>query len=109
MERRTKSRMDVRLTCYVSAGKIEAAPMRSFTENVSRHGILMHWGKGVPLPKIEGKLGLDLMLPENSEFGARVMRCRAEVIRVTSAAEGHEVALRIRSVRFMKGRSAQVR
>jgi len=103
MERRTKSRIDVQLTCCVDAGKAEATPVRALTENVSRTGMLMRWSGKSPLPKVDGKLTLDVLLPENSEFGPRVMRCRTEVARVTQRAEGeHEVALRVLTMRFIK-------
>ena len=105
MDRRTKSRIDVQLTCYVGAGKVQAQPMRAFTENVSRTGMLMRWMEGAPLPNIDRKLVLDLQLPENSEFGPRVMRCRTQVLRVTPVAgNSHEVALRVLSMRFIKSR-----
>jgi hypothetical protein len=52
---------------------------------------------------VDGKLTLDVLLPENSEFGPRVMRCRTEVARVIQRAEGeHEVALRVLTMRFIK-------
>ncbi len=103
MERRTKSRIDVQLTCCVDAGKAEATPVRALTENVSRTGMLMRWSGTSPLPKVDGKLTLDVLLPENSEFGPRVMRCRTEVARVIQRAEGeHEVALRVLTMRFIK-------
>ena len=103
MDRRTKSRIDVQLMCYVGAGRVKAEPIRALTENVSRTGMLMRWVDGIPLPNVDGKLVLDLQLPENSEFGPRVMRCRAEVLRVTRGkGKSHEVALRILSMRFMK-------
>jgi c-di-GMP-binding flagellar brake protein YcgR len=103
MDRRTKSRMDVQLTCYVGAGKVQAQPMRALTENVSRTGMLMRWIEGIPLPKIDRKLVLDLQLPENSDFGPRLMRCRTQVLRVTArAGDTHEVALRVLSMRFIK-------
>ena len=104
MDRRTKSRIDVQLTCYVGAGRIKGEPMRTLTENISRTGVLMRWMDGVPLPKIDRKLVLDLELPENSEFGPRVMRCRTQVLRVAPGGKSHEVALRILSMRFMKTR-----
>jgi c-di-GMP-binding flagellar brake protein YcgR len=105
MDRRTKSRIDVQLTCYVGAGKVQAQPMRALTENVSRTGMLMRWMDGVPLPNIDRKLVLDLQLPENSEFGPRVMRCRTQVLRVTPiAGNSHEVALRVLSMRFIKSK-----
>lgn len=103
MDRRTKSRIDVQLTCYVAPGRVTGEPMRALTENISRTGILMRWMDGVPLPKVEGKLVLDLKLPENSEVGPRLMRCRTEVRRVAPVAGNtHEVALRILSMRFVK-------
>ena len=103
MERRTKSRIDVQLTCCVDAGKAEATPVRALTENVSRTGMLMRWSGTSPLPKVDGKLTLDVLLPENSEFGPRVMRCRTEVARVIQRGEGeHEVALRVLTMRFIK-------
>ena len=103
MERRTKSRIDVQLTCCVAAGKAQATPVRTLTENVSRTGMLMRWSGASPLPEVDGKLTLDVILPENSEFGPRVMRCRTEVARVIQRAEGeHEVALRVLTMRFIK-------
>jgi c-di-GMP-binding flagellar brake protein YcgR len=105
MDRRTKSRIDVQLTCYVGAGRVTGEPMHALTENVSRTGILMRWMDGVPLPKVDGKLVLDLKLPENSDVGPRVMRCRTEVRRVAPVAgNAHEVALRVLSMRFVKAR-----
>ena len=105
MDRRTKSRIDVQLTCYVGAGKVQAEPIRALTENVSRTGMLMRWMEGAPLPNIDRKLVLDLQLPENSEFGPRVMRCRTQVLRVTPiAGNSHEVALRVLSMRFIKSK-----
>ena len=97
--------MDVQLTCYVGAGKVHAQPVRALTENVSRTGMLMRWMKGVPLPPVEGKLVLDVQLPENSEFGPRVMRCDTEVVRVTPCEGGtHAVALRVLGMKFVKSK-----
>lgn len=76
-------------------------PIRTLTENVSRSGMLMVWGSGAPLPGLNKKLTLDVQLPENSEFGPRVMRCRAEVTRIVAREAGdHYVALRVLSMRF---------
>lgn len=93
----------MQLTCFVEGGKAEATPVRTLTENVSRNGMLMLWAGGAPLPKVDGKLRLDVLLPENSEFGPRVMRCHTEVTRIIHRAEGgHEVGLRIITMRFIK-------
>jgi len=79
--------------------------MRAFTENVSRTGMLMRWMPGVPLPALAGKLILDLELPENSEFGARVMRCRTEVVRIDPCdGDTYTVGLRVTGMRFIKSR-----
>ena len=103
MERRTRSRIDVQLTCCIESGRAEATPVRTLTENVSRNGMLMRWAAGSPLPKVDGELTLDVLLPENSEFGPRVMRCLTEVTRIIHRAEGrHEVGLRVLSMRFIK-------
>ena len=97
--------MDVRLTCYVGSGKVHAAPMRALTENVSRSGMLMRWMQGVPLPAVDGKLTLDIELPENSEFGPRVMRCDAQVVRIMPhAGDTHAVALNVLGMRFIRAR-----
>lgn len=102
MDRRNKSRIDVQLTCSVDAGRAQAMPIRTLTENVSRSGMLMVWGSSAPLPGLRKKLTLDVQLPENSEFGPRVMRCRAEVTRIVAREEGdHHVALRVLSMRFI--------
>jgi c-di-GMP-binding flagellar brake protein YcgR len=108
MDRRTKSRLDVQLTCYVAAGRVQAEAVRGFTENVSRTGMLMRWMDGHPLPKVGSKLTLRVQLPENSEFGPRVMSCRATVVRVeTGAPKGDEIGLKIHSMRFVNSKPAR--
>ena len=103
MDRRIKSRIDVQLSCSVNSGRAAAMPIRTLTENVSRSGMLMIWGSAAPLPSLNKRLTLDVQLPENSEFGPRVMRCRAEVTRIVARDEGdHHVALRVLSMRFIK-------
>jgi c-di-GMP-binding flagellar brake protein YcgR len=105
MDRRTKLRIDVQLTCYVGAGKVHGAPMRAYTENVSRTGMLMRWMAGVPLPVLDGKLILDLELPENSDFGPRLMRCRTTVVRIDPCeGDTHAVALRVIAMQFVSTR-----
>ena len=106
MDRRSKTRLDVQLTCYVTAGRIEATPLRVFTENVSRSGILMRWAAGAPLPEVAKNLTVDVQLPENSDFGPRVMRCRAVVVRViNNTRQQPSVAFEIRNMRFIKPRA----
>ena len=76
------------------------------TENVSRNGILMRWVASVPLPEVSRTLTLDIQLPENSDFGPRIMRCRATVVRVCSYPRHQpSVAFQIRNMRFVKPRT----
>ncbi len=105
MDRRTKERMDVQLTCYIGAGKVAAEPMRAFTENVSRTGMLMRWMDGIALPSVDENLTLDIQLPENSEFGSRLMRCDTKVVRITPCnGSAHAVALRVVGMRFIRSK-----
>jgi len=105
MDRRTRDRVEVQLKCCVDAGKITAVSARALTENVSRTGILIRWKAEAPLPVVDSKLILDVELPENSEFGPRVMRCRVSVVRVLPETGRHPgVALKIHSLRFAKTR-----
>jgi c-di-GMP-binding flagellar brake protein YcgR len=107
MDRRIESRLDLQLTCYVGTEKVQAEPLHALTENISRSGLLMRWMEGAPLPEIDKKLLLDVRLPENSEFGPRVMRCRSQVVRISKFdGASHAVALKILSIRFVKPRQA---
>ncbi len=106
MDRRQKDRVDVQLTCFVSADRIEATPLRVLTENVSRTGILMRWTGGVALPELAKTMTLDVSLPENSDFGPRVMRCRGRVVRITPVkGDEHAVAFEVDTMRFVKTRT----
>lgn len=105
MDRRSKSRIDLRLTCYVRAGRIKGEPLRTLTQNISRTGMLMRWVDDIPLPRVDRRLILDIELPENSDFGPRIMRCRTQVARVVpGTGNSHDVALRVLSMRFIKSR-----
>ena len=81
MDRRSKTRVDVQLTCLVTADRIEATPLRVITENVSRTGILMRWAADLPLPEVSKTMTVDVQLPENSDFGPRVMQVIVEIVR----------------------------
>ena len=110
MDRRSKTRVDVQLTCLVTADHIEATPLRVITENVSRTGILMRWAADLPLPEVSKTMTVDVQLPENSDFGPRVMRCRATVVRITPmAGDQPAVAFEVTSMRFIKPRTRRAR
>lgn len=63
----------------------------------------MKWDLEVPVPLVGRKLIVDLELPENSDFGPRVMQCRATVVRVEDESTSSQtVALRIHSMKFIQ-------
>jgi hypothetical protein len=103
MDRRTSIRHDLQLTCRIASDRAQAV----LTENVSRSGLLVRWMEGTPLPKVGGKLTLDVQLPKNPEMDHRVMRCRATVVRVIPRVGAeHEVALRVHKMRFVAAKRA---
>jgi hypothetical protein len=108
IDRRTKTRHDVRLVCHVGPGHVLSKAVAGIVENMSRGGMLMRWEEPVPVPNPGSSLVVDINLPENSEFGSRAMRCRTEVIRVTSR-NGRRpmVALRIEQIRFVQKAAAR--
>jgi c-di-GMP-binding flagellar brake protein YcgR len=111
MDRRLKTRVDVQLTCFVTADRIEATPVRVLTENLSRTGILMRWDASTPLPEVSRSMTLDVQLPENSDFGPRIMRCRATVVRIITRRGGDQpaVAFEVQNMRFIKSRARRGR
>ena len=73
---------------------------------MSRGGILMRWEEEVPLPETGSSLVVDVALPENSEFGARAMRCKTKVVRIVGrVGRRTTLALRIVHIRFIGQRS----
>jgi len=102
MDRRASFRHDLQLTCRIGSGQVLADSAIALTKNVSRTGILVRWLDGVPLPKVGGRLTLDVQLPKNLAMDPRVMRCRTTVVRVTSGSgRKQEVALRVHNMRFV--------
>src|SRR5580700_6373450 len=99
MDRRSRLRIDLQLTCLVRPGRAVAVPVSTWTENISRTGILMRWAEGTRFPTVGQNLTLDIDLPENSEFGPRLMRCNATVVRVLP--EGKAVGLEVRKMSFI--------
>jgi hypothetical protein len=108
MDRRTSIRHELQLTCRIASGRAQTSVARTLTENVSRTGILVRWLKGTPLPKVGGRLTLDVQLPRNPETDLRVMRCRTTVVRVIpGSGPEHEVALRVHNMRFVAAKEAK--
>jgi hypothetical protein len=105
MDRRTSFRHNLQLTCRIDSDRVLAYTSGVSTENVSRTGILVRWLDGMPLPKVGGRLTLDVQLPKNPEIDHRVIRCRTTVVRVTPGSGlEHEVALRVHNMSFVAAR-----
>ncbi len=107
MDRRTSIRHDLKLTCRIASGRAQASLAKALIENISRTGLLVRWLEGTPLPKVGGRLTLDVQLPKNPEMDLRVMRCRTTVVRVIPGlGPDHEVALRVHNMRFVAAEEA---
>ena len=106
------SRHDMQLVCHIGPGHIVSRPVAGVVENISRGGMLMRWEELVPLPEAGSSLVVEVGLPENSEYGARAMRCSTKVVRVINrAGRTAKVALRIDRIRFVdqsKGRKISI-
>jgi hypothetical protein len=90
------------LAGFVSSG-YALTEVESLTENMSRDGMLMHWLDNVPLPELGAALVVEVDLPAGPQFGPRVMKCAATVIRITGRPGTKRfVGLRLDKVRFTK-------
>lgn len=107
MDRRTRVRHNLQLTCQIGSGRAQASAASVLTENVSRAGLLVRWLEGIPLPKVGRRLTLDVQLPKNPKMAPRVMRCRTTVVRVSQGSgPEHEVALRVHNMKFVAAKNA---
>jgi hypothetical protein len=92
----------LRLKCRVERpGQPDQRAWKSI-ENISRGGMLIHWGRGQDAPPAVGDvLFVKLKLPTNPHFGQRWMLFNANVVRVTkTGAESLLVAVAGAPVRF---------
>ena len=107
MERRAKQRLDLQLLCRIGPSKLLSAPVGTgavlVSQNLSRTGILLRWLPSIPLPPIGSRLTLDVGLPRLPGQAARVMRCKAEVVRIELASDSHQlVGMKIGKIRFVQ-------
>src|SRR5580658_7862725 len=102
MNRRSSTRVAVRLTCHVvwlQGGE----PTAMFTENISRDGMLLRWEDSLAhLPGVGEMLIVEVELPEQEGFERRCIRCQTTVARVHAepGAEFTWVGLRIHAMDF---------
>jgi hypothetical protein len=82
MNRRSSTRVAVRLVCHVvwPQGGNRSAML---TENMSRDGMLLRWeDTGARLPNVGEMLIVEVELPEQEGFERRCIRCQTTVARV---------------------------
>jgi c-di-GMP-binding flagellar brake protein YcgR len=101
MNRRSSTRVAVRLACHVvwlQGGE----PSAMFTENISRDGMLLRWEDGTRLPGVGEMLIVEVELPEQEGFERRCIRCQTTVARVHAEpnATFSWVGLRIHAMDF---------
>lgn len=102
MDRRTRSRVDLRLSCRVEGGSLISENSGETTENISRNGLLLLWTRPTPVPKTGSALRVEVELPSDGIFAPRLIRCESTVVRVIPNAGGRShVALKVHTMRFV--------
>jgi len=110
MNRRSSTRVAVRLTCHViwlQGGE----PSAMFTENISRDGMLLRWEDASGrLPSVGEMLIVEVELPEREGFERRCIRCQSTVARVNAEPDAAVVwvGLRIHAMEFRVAQGAPV-
>jgi len=102
MNRRSSTRVAVRLVCHVVWPQ-GAEHSAMHTENISRDGMLLRWeDSGAPIPGVGEMLIIEVELPEQEGFEPRCIRCQTTVARVHREADAAFtwVGLRIHAMDF---------
>lgn len=111
MNRRSSTRVAVRLACHVvwpQGGERNAM----HTENISRDGMLLRWeDTGARLPNVGEMLIVEVELPEQEGFEQRCIRCQTTVARVHAETDATFawVGLRIHAMDFRVAQAAAQR
>src|SRR4051812_15090249 len=102
IDRRTKSRIDLRLSCRILARGLSSENSGETTENISRNGLLLHWTRALPAPAAGTTMRVEVELPSDGVFAPRLMRCESTVVRVIAGENGStRVALKVDAMRFV--------
>lgn len=102
MDRRTKSRVDLRLNCRIEGLSLLSENSGETTENISRNGLLLRWTRQTPAPRAGSTLRVEVELPSDGGFAPRLMRCDSTVLRIIPGDEGSShVALKVHAMRFV--------
>ncbi len=103
MDRRTKPRVDLRLTCRIDGSSLISDNSGETTENISRNGLLLRWTRTAPAPEAGSAMRVEVELPSDGAFAPRVIRCESTVVRVIKGADGRsQVALKVHTMRFVE-------
>jgi hypothetical protein len=103
MDRRTRSRVDLRLSCRVESGNLISENSGETTENISRNGLLLLWTRPTPVPKAGSALRVEVELPSDGVFAPRLIRCESTVVRVIPGTQGQShIALKVNTMRFVE-------
>jgi hypothetical protein len=102
INRRESPRIEMQLQCHVTSPALWVRTTMT-TENISRSGILVAWGREeppAPLPGLGQIVTVEIELPANHGFGQKCIHCQGTVTRVTGAPESPNVALRVNYMDF---------
>lgn len=110
MDRRTKSRVDLRLSCRIDGSSLISENSGETTENISRNGLLLRWTRTAPAPEAGSAMRVEVELPSDGAFAPRLIRCESTVVRVIKGDDGRpQIALKVHTMRFVEdaGRLSQ--
>jgi c-di-GMP-binding flagellar brake protein YcgR len=103
MDRRTKSRVELRLSCRIDGDSLVSENSGETTENISRNGLLLRWTRNAPVPEAGSALRVEVELPSDGSFAPRLIRCESTVVRIIMGAEGRsQIALKVHTMRFVE-------
>ena len=111
MDRRNKSRVDLRLSCRIDGSSQTSDNSGETTENISRNGLLLRWTRTSPAPEAGSAMRVEVELPSDGAFAPRLIRCESTVVRVIKGGDGPaQIALKVHTMRFVEDadRSGQV-
>jgi hypothetical protein len=103
MDRRNKSRVELRLNCRIDGSSLISDNSGDTTENISRNGLLLRWTRTSPAPAAGSAMRVEVELPSDGAFAPRLIRCESTVVRVMKGADGRaQIALKVHTMRFVE-------
>ena len=103
MDRRNKSRVDLRLSCRIDGNSLTSDNSGETTENISRNGLLLRWTRTTPAPEAGSPMRVEVELPSDGAFAPRLIRCESTVVRVIKGGDGlAQIALKVHTMRFVE-------